>query len=133
MATSYHQLGMLAQDRGDLDEAERLYRQSLTINQRLGNQAGMATSWSQLANLCLDRGEPETAVGLHVRALAIRLRLGFPEAGRNVRVLIGLRSQLGDEAFLARAGEVVDQQSLDNLVGLLDRQRQPDQGAGPET
>ena len=31
MATSYHQLGILAQDRGDYDAAEPLYRRSLDI------------------------------------------------------------------------------------------------------
>ena len=42
MATSYHQLGMLAQNRGDYDTAEPLYRRALEINERIGDQAGMA-------------------------------------------------------------------------------------------
>ena len=39
MATSYHQLGMLAQLRGDYDTAEPLYRRSLEISERIGDQA----------------------------------------------------------------------------------------------
>ena len=51
MATSYHNLGILAQDRGDYDEAARQYQRALDINERLGNQAGMATSYRQLGIL----------------------------------------------------------------------------------
>jgi tetratricopeptide (TPR) repeat protein len=124
MASSYHQLGMLAQDRGDPAEAERLYRQSLAINERLGNQAGMATSLSQLGNLFVEREEPEAAVGLQAQAFAIRLRLGAPEAGRNIRELVRLRSRLGEHVFRAQAREVLDQRSLDNLIALLAEREQ---------
>ena len=48
MASSYHQLGMVAQDRGRLDEAEDWYAQSLAINEELGDRPGMATSYHQL-------------------------------------------------------------------------------------
>ena len=51
MASSYHQLGILAQDRGDYDTAEPLYRRSLDINERIGDQAGMASSYHQLGIL----------------------------------------------------------------------------------
>ena len=51
MASTYHQLGILAQDRGDYDEADRQYQRSLDIFERLGNQADMATSYSQLGIL----------------------------------------------------------------------------------
>ena len=43
-----HQLGMIAQVRGDYDEAARQYQRSLDINERLGDQAGLATSYHQL-------------------------------------------------------------------------------------
>jgi tetratricopeptide (TPR) repeat protein len=133
IAGSYHQLGRLAQDRADPAEAERLYRQSLSIDERLGNQAGMATSLNQLGNLFVGREEPEIAVGLHARAFAIRLRLGAPEAGRNVRVLGELRSRLGEDAFRARAGEVLDQQSVENLVALIAEHEQASAGPGQGT
>jgi Tetratricopeptide repeat len=51
MATSYHQLGILAQHRGNYQQAEHRYTQSLTIDERLGHQAGTATSYSNLGNL----------------------------------------------------------------------------------
>ena len=36
MASTYRQLGVLAQDRGDYDAAESFYRQALEIIERLG-------------------------------------------------------------------------------------------------
>ena len=76
MATSYHQLGILAQDRGDYDEAARQYQRALDINERLGDQAGMATSYGQLGILAQDRGDYEEAARQYQRALDIFERLG---------------------------------------------------------
>ncbi len=61
MATSYHQLGMLAQTAGDYDEADRQYQRALDINERLGDQAGMASSYHQLGVLAQDRGDYDEA------------------------------------------------------------------------
>lgn len=52
-----HQLGILAQDRGNYPEAEARYRQSLEINERLGNLADMTTSTSQMSLLSSVRRE----------------------------------------------------------------------------
>ena len=51
MASTYDQLGILAQHRGDYDEAARQYQRALDIYERLGDQAGMATSYHQLGIL----------------------------------------------------------------------------------
>ena len=76
MATSYHQLGILAQDRGDYDAAEPLYRRSLEIFERIGDQAGMATSYHQLGILAQDRGDYDAAEPLYRRSLEISERIG---------------------------------------------------------
>ena len=73
---SYHQLGMLAQDRGDYEEAARQYQRSLDINERLGDQAGMASSYHQLGILAQDRGDYEEAARQYQRSLDISERLG---------------------------------------------------------
>jgi hypothetical protein len=39
---------MLAQDRGDYDTAESLYRRALDIFERIGDQADAATSYAAL-------------------------------------------------------------------------------------
>ena len=48
MATGYHDLGMLAQLRGDYDEAAPHYQRALDIAEPLGNQVGMARSYHEL-------------------------------------------------------------------------------------
>jgi hypothetical protein len=37
-------LGILAQKQGEVDEARRLYNESLEIEEKLGNQSGIAGS-----------------------------------------------------------------------------------------
>ena len=69
MASSYHQLGMVAQDRGRLDEAEDWYRKSLAISEDLGDRPGMATSYRQLG------WSPRTGGGW------MRPRTGTPRPG----------------------------------------------------
>jgi len=86
MATSYHNLGILAQLRGDYEEAARQYQRALDISERLGDQAGMATSYSQFGSLVAKRGGPVAEiVAWHIRALAIRLRIRVPQAVNNLR------------------------------------------------
>ncbi|TMK52729.1 MAG: tetratricopeptide repeat protein [Actinobacteria bacterium] len=80
LAGSYYQLGNLAYLRGDYDTAESRYHQSLEINKRLGNQAGMATNFDALAILQFQREEHSEAIAYEVRSLAIHLRIGSPQA-----------------------------------------------------
>src|SRR5207249_410961 len=70
-----HHLGMLAQDRGDYEEAERRYRESLEINERLGDQSGMASSYHQLGILARRPRRLRGAIASHPQAPGIRLRL----------------------------------------------------------
>ena len=67
---------MLAQDRGDYDEAARQYQRSLDINERLGNQAGLATGYHQLGMLAQIRGDYDEAARQYQRSLDINERLG---------------------------------------------------------
>jgi hypothetical protein len=54
-AALLHQLGMVAQHRGDYDGALDWYRKSLAIEEQLGNRAGMANSYGQLGMVAQDR------------------------------------------------------------------------------
>ena len=67
---------MLAQDRGDYDAAEPLYRRSLEINERIGDQVGMSYSYRRLGMLAQDRGDYDAAEPLYRRSLEINERLG---------------------------------------------------------
>ncbi|QHO90995.1 hypothetical protein CWT12_06220 [Actinomyces sp. 432] len=57
-----HQLGILAQDRGDYGQAEEHYQHSLKIEERLGDQVGIATTHHQLGMLAQARGDSADAV-----------------------------------------------------------------------
>ena len=94
MAASYHQLGMLAQDRGDYDAAEPLYRRSLEINERIGDQAGMATSYHQLGMLAQDRGDYDAAEPLYRRSLEINERIGDQAGMATSYHQLGILAQL---------------------------------------
>jgi tetratricopeptide (TPR) repeat protein len=76
VASGYHNLGALAQDRGDYEEAARQYQRSLDIKERLGDQAGMASGYHQLGRLAQDRGDYEEAARQYQRSLDIEGRLG---------------------------------------------------------
>ena len=45
MAAAYGNLGIIAQIRGDLEEAEELHQKSLQIQEELGHRKGMAASY----------------------------------------------------------------------------------------
>jgi tetratricopeptide (TPR) repeat protein len=67
---------MLAQDRGDYDEAARQYQRSLDIRERLGDQAGMGTDYHQLGMLAHVRRDYDEATRQYLRSLEIDDRLG---------------------------------------------------------
>ena len=123
MAASYHNLGRLAQDRGDYDEAARQYQRALDIRERLGNQADIAAIYSQLGDLEKERGDSMTsAITWHVKALVIRLRLGVPEVEVNLRRLAAYRRELGAESFTSLLTQAADDTDLaERITSLLDR------------
>ncbi len=59
VSRSLHQLGMLAQDTGDLDEARRLYQESMKIYQDLGDRSGVSVSLHEQGNLAYITGDLE--------------------------------------------------------------------------
>ena len=116
-AAYIHHLGILAQDRGDYEEAARQYQRSLAIKERLGDQAGMASGYHQLGMLAQDRGDYEEAARQYRRSLAINERLGdqagmasgyhqlgmlaqdrgdYEEAARQYQRSLAIKERLGD-------------------------------------
>ncbi|MFD3927307.1 tetratricopeptide repeat protein [Streptomyces sp. NPDC058614] len=76
LATTYHQLGWVTEERGQLDDAENWYRQSLTINEALGNQPRMANSYHQLGTVAERRGQLDDAEIWYRQSLTIEEALG---------------------------------------------------------
>jgi tetratricopeptide (TPR) repeat protein len=76
LAVTYHQLGAVAQYRGDLAAAEGWYRKSLEIEEALGNRPGMAASYHQLGNVVNLAGDHAAAEGWYRKSLEFREALG---------------------------------------------------------
>ncbi len=89
---------MLAQDTGDLDEARRLYQESLKISQDLGKKSGIFKSLHQLGNLAYITGNLDEARRLYQESLKISQDLGDKKRiGRHIssaRSFRGERRQL---------------------------------------
>ncbi|WP_169801956.1 CHAT domain-containing tetratricopeptide repeat protein [Streptomyces phaeochromogenes] len=76
LGAAYHQLGVVAQSRGQLEEARDWYRQSLTIKEDLGNRRGMGSSYHQLGIIAQNRGQLEEAEDWYRQSLTISEDLG---------------------------------------------------------
>jgi len=69
-------LGIALQDRGKLEEAEALYRQSLEIERETENRRGVAQSLHQLGMLAQERGKLEEAEDFYKQSLEIKRGVG---------------------------------------------------------
>ncbi|MEV6695381.1 tetratricopeptide repeat protein, partial [Micromonospora sp. NPDC051196] len=118
----YHQLGMIAQARGDYGEAERRYQQSLTIFEELGDRSGMASSYHQLGMIAQARGDYGEAERRYQQSLTIDEELGsragmassygqlgmiaqargdYGEAERRYQQSLTIKEELGSRAGMA--------------------------------
>ncbi|MEW6031068.1 MAG: tetratricopeptide repeat protein [Chloroflexota bacterium] len=85
-AVAWHQLGMVAQEQAERvgaqgaapywDEAERCYKQSITINEGLGNFSQAAATCNQLALVAENAGRPAEAERWYLRAIEIHEKMG---------------------------------------------------------
>ena len=57
--------------RGDLDDAENMYRQALATNEELGRKEGMAAQYGNLGIVCRVRGDLDEAESQQRKALEI--------------------------------------------------------------
>ena len=72
MASSYHQLGRVAQERGAYEEALEWYRKALVIAEEVGDRAGMAFCYHNLGVVAQNRGAYEEALEWYRKSLAIK-------------------------------------------------------------
>ena len=70
-AVAWHQLGMVAEEQKEWAEAERCYRESLALEEGLGNVEGAARTCNQLADVASQAGRPNEAEGWYKRALEL--------------------------------------------------------------
>jgi tetratricopeptide (TPR) repeat protein len=76
IAGTYHQLGWIAQDRGQLDQAEDWYRKALAIWEELGDRPGLAASYHQLGGVAQGREQLDQAEDWYRQTLTIEEELG---------------------------------------------------------
>jgi tetratricopeptide (TPR) repeat protein len=124
MATSYHQLGMFAQDRGDHEQALDWYRQALAIDEELGNRAGMATSVSQIGILLTETGNPQDGLIWNLRSLRIRAELRLPQMSTNLNWLQCQQALLGRQRFQRLLRQELGDQDSQTVMEWL--QQRPD-------
>jgi tetratricopeptide (TPR) repeat protein len=124
MSIGYHQLGILAQARGNYDTAELFYHRSLEIDQRLGDQAGIGAGYASLAALNEAAGNDDNAIAYSAAALVIQVKIGAV-AERAIQALAGLRRRLGSQRFRAALPPDMDEESIGNLMAMLDQYDQP--------
>ena len=97
IATTYHQLGVVAQGRGRLDEAEDWYRKALTIKEELGNRPGTATTYHQLGMIAQTRGQLDEAEDWYRKALTFSEDLQTPSYVAITHAQLGrLAAERGD-------------------------------------
>jgi tetratricopeptide (TPR) repeat protein len=105
----YHHLGMTAEERGRLDEAEDWYRQSLTIKEQLGNRRGMALTYAQLGRLAEDRTQAPLALEWNIRCVTLFDEFPSTMTGTGPSALVRLSRQLGMPALQAAWQQITSQ------------------------
>ena len=68
-------LGIIAQQRGDSNQAQEWYRKALNIFEELDNRDGMASSYGQMGNVAFQKGVYNQAQEWYRKALSINIEL----------------------------------------------------------
>jgi tetratricopeptide (TPR) repeat protein len=78
MANQYGNLGNLYLARGDLDDAEAMYKKNLELEEALGRKEGMANNYGNLGRLYKTRGDRKSACGHYRTARTLFVEIGMP-------------------------------------------------------
>ncbi len=119
MAQTYHQMGIIRQDQGDYKGALDQYRQSLEINEKLGDQSGMANSFGQMGLLMQKLEKDQEAFGYFLQAFLIFARLQAPAARQAVRDLCDTARRNPDQWRGWLAGLVEDDGSRGQIEQMI--------------
>ncbi|MEH2253421.1 tetratricopeptide repeat protein [Nostoc sp.] len=76
LASIYYCLGILKDNKGEVDEGIALFNQSLAINERIGNVQTKAATLHQLGMIYANKGEVDEAIVLYNQSLEITERIG---------------------------------------------------------
>ncbi len=103
LAEVLNDMGLLLYERGDSEGAEKYYRESLTMNQRLlgDKHPVIANGLENVAMALSDKGDVQGAEALYRQSLAMRRELlgpNHPDVGRTLANLASLQYDRGDTA-----------------------------------
>ena len=119
-ASTLNQIGLIALERGELEDGERICREALEMRRGVGDEAAVAGSLNSLGGVLQFSGNHAEARAMYEEALEIRRRLG-DEAGASV-VLGNLGLSLRDAGELDDALRMLDE-SIEVRERLGDLQR----------
>ena len=121
MAAGYSQLGVLAYQRMEFDRALEYYGRALAITERHGNRAGMAVGYNQIGGLHTEAGRAAEALAYTVAGLVIQVELRSPDVRNSLYWLGRQRELLGEGEFGRLLAEYLDAESVNTVIGWLDR------------
>ncbi|MEV5721900.1 tetratricopeptide repeat protein [Amycolatopsis mediterranei] len=114
LTVSNHQLGVVAEAQGRLEEAEQWYRQSLTISEELGDRPGMSASYHQLGVVAQLQGRLNEAEQWYRMSLTISEELGdrpgMSASYHHLGVVAQDRRQLEEAERLYRRSLTIDEE-----------------------
>ena len=96
-----NELGNIAQQQGEYEEARRLYGQSLAIKERLDDQSGRANSLGQLGALAYEQRDFEHALTYTIQAYILFDSLHSPSRDIAQRFIARIRSHMDEATFTA--------------------------------
>ena len=117
----YNEAGYLYWQTGDLDQAERMHRKALEINEKLGRLEGMAAACGNLGLIHQTRGDLDQAERMHRKSLAINEKLGHLEGMAiqygNLGLIHQTRGELDEAERMHRKALAIDEK-LGRLEGM---------------
>lgn len=124
MARAYHQLGIVAHQEDRRQEALDLYARAQTIGEELGDVELTAAATYQIGVLAWEDDEDAgAAVPLLLGSLVRGLQIRSPDVVASARLLLTIRAAVGDARFREIAATVLDDDSLESLLGVLESLR----------
>jgi tetratricopeptide (TPR) repeat protein len=90
IGTAYHQLGLVAQDRGDFGVAEDWYKKAVALRTQIGDEQNLATTLHQLGRIGQLTGNFAAAEQWCRRALEIKEKMHDEESAAPTYQLLGV-------------------------------------------
>jgi tetratricopeptide (TPR) repeat protein len=118
VGVSCHQLGLIAEERGQLDLAEQRYRKALDIFQQLGLERSAADEYYQLGNIAQQRRQLDLAEPYYRQALQVYERRGLQRYAASTCQQLG---RIAEERQQFEQAEQCYRQALDTFERLGER------------